>query len=174
MCSSPFKQLISSLVLIFLFVPGLVQSQERENDLVKKGQYIFAIAGGCACHTVPERTPHSGAREFPIPMAKVYSTNLTADKETGLGTWSDQQIHNAMVKGIRPNGEGILPVMPYEAYSGMAEEDLKALIAYMRTLKPARKKTPELKTWAPFYRSLVGFSSLADFSILPLKPLKAA
>jgi len=173
MCSSPFKQLISSLVLIFLFVPGLVQSQERENDLVKKGQYIFAIAGGCACHTVPERTPHSGAREFPIPMAKVYSTNLTADKETGLGTWSDQQIHNAMVKGIRANGEGILPVMPYEAYSGMAEEDLKALIAYMRTLKPVRKQTPELKTWAPFYRSLGTFVWFQFFSRFSNSPAKA-
>jgi mono/diheme cytochrome c family protein len=59
-----------------------------------------------------------------------------------------------MVKGIRPDGSRILPVMPYEGYSGMAQEDLKALIAYLRTLKPVKKATPPLKTWAPFARSL--------------------
>jgi len=95
-----------------------------------------------------------GAREFPIPLAKVYSTNLTADKQTGLDGWTDQQIHDAMVKGLRPSGERLLPVMPYDAYSGMAEEDLKALIAYLRTLKPVRKETPALKSWVPLYRPL--------------------
>jgi hypothetical protein len=65
-------------------------------------------------------------------MAEVYSTNLTADKNTGLGDWSDRRIHDAVTKGIRPNGEKLLPVMPYEAYSGMAEEDLTTLIAYLK------------------------------------------
>jgi mono/diheme cytochrome c family protein len=83
----------------------------------------------------------------------VYSTNITQDKETGLGAWSDQQIHDAMVKGIRKDGSRILPVMPYEKYSGMAQEDLKALIAFMRTLKPVRKATPPLKSWVPLLRS---------------------
>ncbi|MBI1993659.1 MAG: c-type cytochrome [Deltaproteobacteria bacterium] len=119
--------------------PAEVQSQEREKDMAARGQYIFAVAGGCACHTVPKGTPHVGAREFPIPMAKVYSTNLTADKETGLGGWSDQQIHDAMVKGLRPNGDQLIPAMPYEAYSGMAHEDLKALVSYLRTLKPVSR-----------------------------------
>ena len=161
------------LVLIFLmFDFGVAQSQETSKDLVERGQYIFSLAGGCACHSPPKGTPHAGSREFPIPMAKVYSTNLTADKETGLGDWSDQQIHDAMVKGIRRNGEKLLPVMPYEAYSGMAEEDLKALIAYLRTLKPIRKETPALKTWAPLYRpggTLIWFTFFSRFSNAPAK-----
>lgn len=151
---------IGALVLPFfieLFAPAAALPQEAEEKLIAKGQYIFSLVGGCACHTAPKGTPHAGAREIPIPMAKVYSTNLTADQETGLGGWSDQQIRDAMVKGVRPNGGAILPVMPYEAYSGMAEEDLKALIAYLKTLKPARKETPALKTWAPFYRPLGTF-----------------
>ena len=170
------KIIYPSLVLLLFLVPGTGRSQEGERDIVKKGQYIFVLAGGCACHTVPRGTPHVGAREFPIPMAKVYSTNLTADKETGLGKWSDQQIHDAMVKGIRDNGDGILPVMPYEAYSGMAEEDLKALIAYLRTLKPVRKETPALKTWAPFYRPLgtkVWFQLFSRFSSSPAEAPKS-
>jgi len=132
-------------------VPAFANAQA---SAVATGQYIFALAGGCACHTVPKGTPHAGARAFPIPFGTVYSTNITQDKETGLGAWTDQQIHDAMVKGLRQDGSRLLPVMPYEKYSGMAQEDLQSLIAYLRTLKPVKKVTPELKTWAPFARKL--------------------
>ena len=138
-----------ALLFLSLFDSADAWSQESRSDLVARGQYIFSLAGGCGCHTAPKGTPNVGAREFPIPMAKIYSTNLTADKETGLGGWSDQQIRDAMTKGIGANGAKLLPVMPYEAYSGMSEEDLKALIAYLRSLKAVRKETPALKTWAP-------------------------
>ncbi len=133
-------------------VTGHAQADNKE--LAAKGQYIFALAGGCACHTVPKETENAGGRAFPIPFGTVYSTNITQDKETGLGSWTDQQIHDALVKGIRSDGSRILPVMPYEAYSGMARKDLTALIAYLRTLKPVKKATPQLKSWAPFNRSL--------------------
>jgi mono/diheme cytochrome c family protein len=150
------RQGLRPFLVLLLPVASLVYetAQAQQKDLVEKGQYIFAVAGGCACHTIPRETPHVGGRAFPIPFGTVYATNITADKETGLGSWSDEEILIAMTKGIRPNGERLLPVMPYEAYSGMAENDLKALIAYLRTLKPVRKETPLLKTWVPFFRSL--------------------
>jgi mono/diheme cytochrome c family protein len=148
-------------ILLLMLIAGSLFSasesahgQTANKELVARGQYIFALAGGCACHSDPKGTLHAGARAFPIPFGTVYSTNITQDKETGLGNWTDQQIHDAMVKGIRRDGSRILPVMPYEAYSGMAEGDLKALIAYLRTLKPVKKPTPPLNTWAPFARSL--------------------
>ena len=143
-----------SLVGAIVLLQSFAHAQTGNKELIAKGQYIFALAGGCACHTVPKGTPHAGGRAFPIPFGTVYSTNITQDKETGLGDWTDQQIHDAMTKGIRRDGSRILPVMPYEKYSGMAQEDLKALIAYLRTMKPVKKATPELKTWAPFARSL--------------------
>jgi mono/diheme cytochrome c family protein len=147
------------MVCSIIFAPILVplqnaRGQSNNQQLIAKGQYIFALAGGCACHTVPKGAPHAGARAFPIPFGTVYSTNITQDKETGLGNWSDQQIYDAITKGIRRDGSRLLPVMPYEKYSGMAREDLTALIAYLRTIKPVKKATPELKTWAPFARSL--------------------
>jgi len=148
--------LLSALLLI-LARGTAGYAAAANDDLVARGQYIFSLAGGCACHTPPKGTPNAGGREFPLPLAKLYSTNITSDKETGLGNWTDQQIRDAMVKGVRPNGERLLPVMPYEAYSGMADEDMNALIAYLRTLKPVRKETPKLKTWAPFYRPMVTF-----------------
>src|SRR6478736_7642729 len=116
------------LFLLFSLVL-LAKKPARAEDLVARGQYIFATAGGCACHTVPKGTPHAGGRPFPIPFGTVYSSNITQDQETGLGGWTDRQIAEAITKGIRPDGSRILPVMPYEKYSGMAPDDLKALVA---------------------------------------------
>ena len=143
-------------VIIGLFLLDFADawSQVPDGDLTKKGQYVFAMAGGCACHSEPKGLQNAGARPFPIPFGTLYSTNITPDKATGLGDWTDQQIRDAIVKGVRRDGSLLLPVMPYEKYSGMAEDDLKALIAYLRTLKPAYKATPELKSWAPFARSI--------------------
>lgn len=170
------KTLVSLILLHFLnpFVTTPVEAQT--DSLVSKGQYIFALAGGCACHTVPKETSHAGARAFPIPFGTVYSTNITQDKETGLGAWSDQQISDALVKGIRRDGSRILPVMPYEKYSGMAKEDLQTLIAYIKTLKPVKKPTPELKTWVPFVRSVgtpLFLTMFGRFSRAPAQALKS-
>lgn len=165
----------SSLVSLLLaeLAPGSAAPQEGGKELVERGQYIFAVAGGCACHTVPRGTPHVGGRAFPIPFGTVYASNITPDKETGLGSWSDKEILNAITRGVRPNGERLLPVMPYEAYSGMAEEDVEALIAYLRILKPVRKETPKLKAWFPFYRSLLVPLWLRLFGHISTPPPKA-
>src|ERR671918_294810 len=151
--TSHASSILFFLGCFFVFAP-VADAQTSSKEFVTKGQYIFALAGGCACHSEPKAVQHAGGRAFPIPFGTVYSTNITQDQETGLGAWSDQQIHDAMVKGMRADGSRILPVMPYEAYAGMAEEDLKALIAYLRTLKPVKKATPRMKSWAPFTRNL--------------------
>ncbi len=162
------------LALVFL-AAGVANARSQENSagLVERGQYIFSLAGGCACHSPPKGTPYAGGREFPIPMAKVYSTNLTADKETGLGDWSDQQIRDAITRGIRPDGERLFPVMPYEAYSGMAEEDIKALIAYLRTLKPVRKENLRPKAYVSLFRPVVTPLWLKLFGRFSNTPAKA-
>lgn len=165
--------LLMLLGVIGLLSPATGFGQQDKKDLVARGQYIFDVAGGCACHTVPKGTPHAGGREFPIPLGKVYSTNLTMDKETGLGGWTDQQIHDSMIKGVRPDGTKILPVMPYEAYAGMAAEDLKALVAYLKTFKPVKKATPPLQTWAPFFRSVGTPLWLKVFGRFSTPPAKA-
>jgi mono/diheme cytochrome c family protein len=148
---------ISSLLFLLTELAVLTaaaHAQTSGKDMIARGQYIFALAGGCACHSEPKGIQHAGGRAFPIPFGTVYSTNITQDKETGLGDWTDQQISDAIVKGTRPDGSRVLPVMPYEAYSGMAQDDLKALIAYLRTLKPVKQATPQMKSWVPFNRSL--------------------
>jgi mono/diheme cytochrome c family protein len=166
-----FCSLVAVAAQVFLATAARAQSQNQQ--LVARGQYIFSLAGGCACHTVPNETPHAGARAFPIPLGAVYSTNITQDRETGLGAWSDQQILDAMIKGIRRDGRRIIPVMPYEKYSGMADEDLTALIAFLRTIKPVKKPTPELKSWVPFMRGAGSFVYLQLFGRFSATPASA-
>ncbi len=146
---------------LLLAVPAQAQTDSKE--LVLKGQYIFSLAGGCACHSDPKGTQHAGGRAFPIPFGMVYSTNVTADKETGLGGWTEPQIVDAMTKGIRRDGSRILPVMPYGPYSGMAQEDLQSLIAFLRTLKPVQKPTPPLQSSVPLFRSVAAEGWLKAF-----------
>ena len=160
------------LLLFFISATTRAHGQTDQKELVARGQYIFAVAGGCACHSEPKGTHNTGARAFPIPLGTVYSTNLTSDKETGLGGWSDQQIIGAMTKGLRKDGSRLLPVMPYGAYSGMAQDDLKALVAYLRTLKPVKKATPDLKA-PPLARSLGTAAWLKAFGTFHNSPATA-
>src|SRR5262245_3319216 len=156
-------KLLALLVSLIALAAGAAQAQTVHQELIAKGQYIFSLAAGCSCHSDPKGTPHTGGRAFPIPFGTVYSTNLTADKETGLGAWTDQQIADAITKGITRDGGRTLPLMPYSPYSGMAQDDLKALIAFLRTLKPVRKPTPELQTSVPMLRSVAAEGWLKAF-----------
>ena len=166
-CHRRFAHIFFLLSLsIGLLVSVAAHGQTDSTDLVNKGQYMFSLAGGCACHSDPKGTQHAGGRAFPIPFGTVYSTNLTADKETGLGGWTDQQIAEAMTKGIRRDGIRILPVMPYGLYSGMARDDLKSLIAFLRTLKPVTKPASELRTSVPLLRSVAAEAWLKAFGQL--------
>ena len=169
----PTMKLLMGLILASVLWQSSVRAQTGGTELTAKGQYIFALAGGCACHTVPKGSLNTGGRAFPIPLGTVYSTNITSDKETGLGAWTDQQIFDAITKGISRNGSLILPVMPYEKYSGMTQQDVRALIAYLRTLKPVKKSTPPLKTWVPFLRSAGTFAYLKLFGRFTTAPPKA-
>jgi mono/diheme cytochrome c family protein len=168
---------IDKLLLLFwlslVCTATLAHAQTGQNESVARGQYIFAVAGGCACHSEPKGTHNTGGRAFPIPLGTVYSTNLTSDKETGLGGWTDQQIIDGIVKGLRKDGSRLLPVMPYGAYSGIAQDDLKALVAYLRTLKPVKKATPELKA-PPLARSLGTAAWLKAFGTFYNSPATAS
>lgn len=105
-----------------------------------RGRMIFAMAGGCGCHT-PEGGPvGAGGRALPTPFGTFYGTNITPDRETGIGDWSDEEIVAAIRDGDA-RGTGVeAPVMPYYLYAGMSDEDARDLVAHLRTLTPVRKK----------------------------------
>jgi thiosulfate dehydrogenase len=97
--SGKLKGMMRAAIGLFLSLGifwATAHAQAQRKDLLAQGQYIFALAGGCACHTKPKGISNAGARRFPIPFGTVYSTNITQDDATGLGKWTDQEIHNAL------------------------------------------------------------------------------
>ncbi|MEY4949409.1 MAG: hypothetical protein RL698_1620 [Pseudomonadota bacterium] len=99
-----------------------------------RGAAVFAIAGGCGCHTPGDGPVGAGGAEIPTPFGTFYSTNLTSDREHGLGAWSDAEIERAIRRGERRDGSVESPVMPYYRYAGMADRDVRDLVAYLRGL----------------------------------------
>jgi len=112
--------------------PGLIYAAETE--LVARGQYIFALAGGCGCHTAKGGPVNAGGRPLKTPYGTFYGTNITPDPTYGIGHWTDRQIIDAIRLGVRPDGSVLSPVMPYPAFSGMSDEDVIALVAYLRSV----------------------------------------
>jgi mono/diheme cytochrome c family protein len=139
---------------------------------VARGRYVFGATGGCGCHTVPKGQPNAGGRKYEGAFGTVYSSNITPDRETGIGGWTDEQIITAIRLGRRPNGERLLPVHPFPVFNGMAEEDLRAIVAFLRTTKPVTRR-PEPKKLVPLFESVFLPAWLAAFAPRETPPPKA-
>ena len=131
---------------------------------VARGKYIFGATGGCGCHTNKKDPVNAGGHRYDGPFGTVYSSNITPDRTTGIGAWTDEQIITAIRLGRRPSGERLLPVHPYTVFNGMAEEDLRALVAYLRTLPPVNRPTPPKKITVPLFETVFLPAWLAAFA----------
>src|SRR6266850_1822878 len=137
---------------------------------VARGRYIFGATGGCGCHTVPNGQPNAGGRKYEGAFGTVYSSNITPDRQTGIGGWTDEQIITATRLGRRPNGERLIPVHPFTVFNGMAEGDLKALVAYLRTLPPVSKQNQAKRITVPLFESVFLPAWLAAFAVRETPP----
>lgn len=129
----------------------------KSPELVKKGEYL-AKAGDCiACHTnTPDKgKPFAGGLPFQTPFGTIYSTNITPDKETGIGQWTEEQFITAMTKGISPKGHYYYPAFPYLYFSKVKIEDLKAIKAYLDSLPPVHQENRKNKMVFPFNQRLL-------------------
>ena len=112
-----------SIVALVSAHPGVAAAQANAQEIAR-GRYIFGATGGCGCHTAKDQPVNAGGRRYDGPFGTVYSSNITPDRETGIGGWTDEQIITATRLGRRPNGERLLPVHPYPVFNGMAADDL--------------------------------------------------
>lgn len=124
---------------------------EAASELEARGKYLFGAAGGCACHTPKGRPVNSGGRPYDGPFGTVFSANITPDPETGIGKWSDDDIINAIRLGRRPNGDRLVPVHPFTLFNGVAEEDLRALVAYLKMIRPVTRANQPKKITVPLF-----------------------
>ena len=119
----------------------------------ERGRRVFEATGGCTCHTnypgEGEAAPElAGGRALETPFGAFYSTNITPDRETGIGDWSDADFIRAMRDGLSPAGEHYFPVFPYPAFTGLSDEDVLDLKAYLDS-RPAIAR-PNKPPGAPF------------------------
>ncbi|HEY9227159.1 MAG TPA: c-type cytochrome, partial [Gemmatimonadaceae bacterium] len=135
--------------------PALVPAREAggalafdTTDLVDRGRYIVRNAADCGgCHSASEKNPDgplSGGREFKDwRLGTIRASNLTPDPETGLGTWTDEDIVRALRYGQAKNGRVLAPVMPYDWMHRMGDRDAFAVAQYLKSQPPVRNEVDQ-------------------------------
>jgi len=145
-------RLFMTSVIAIATTLGVARAQ---SDLVKRGDYLvngFLACGNCHTPKGPDgdvlEKAFSGGASFDEPPFKVTASNITQDKETGIGNWSDADIKKLIRTGETPKGWHIAMIMPTGFYHIMTEHDLDAVVAYLRTIKPINNRVPD-----PIYRT---------------------
>lgn len=142
--------------------PAPALTVERTPERIQRGRYLFEHVNGCVdCHSIVDET-RFGSPVVPAGYAKgrilpkewglpgtIVTPNLTSDSETGAATWTDGQLARAIREGIGHDERVLFPMMPYDNYRYLADEDLHALIAYIRTIPPTRNPLPKTEVSFP-------------------------
>jgi mono/diheme cytochrome c family protein len=121
-----------------------------KRSLVERGEYLARAADCVACHTAPGGKEFAGGLGINLPFGTLYSTNITPDKETGIGNYSDEDFLKAIHRGIRRDGARLYPAMPFTSYSYITDEDALAIKAYLLSLAPVRVVGPVNTLMFPF------------------------
>lgn len=166
------RKAVVKLALLALVLSGPVVSasiKAEADERVKRGDYLATIMDCGGCHTPghllgkPDLGRYLAGSDvgFEIPgLGIFYPPNLTPDRETGLGAWNDAEIIAAIRTGARPDGRVLVPVMPYHSYAKLTDADARALVAYLKSLKPIRNQVhaitgPNQKPAAPYLKVVI-------------------
>jgi mono/diheme cytochrome c family protein len=141
--------------------PTGVPASLAKASLVERGEYLAHAADCMVCHTTQGGQEYAGGLGFKLPFGTLYSTNITPDKETGIGNYSDQDFLNAVHRGTRRDGARLYPAMPFTSYTYMSDADALAIKAYLFSLPPVRVAAPVNTLTFPFnQRWAMGFWSI--------------
>jgi mono/diheme cytochrome c family protein len=140
-------------------------------ELIARGAYLVRAGDCTACHNVPGGKPFAGGFAFNLPFGTIYSTNITPDKETGIGTWSDDDFVRALHQGIAKDGTHLYPAFPYASYTGLSRADAVAMKAYLFSLPPVHAPAHPNRLSFPFnQRWTLAFWNLAFLDDHRFKP----
>jgi cytochrome c5 len=131
--------------------PAMTPVNGASPDLVQRGEYLAKMGDCIACHTDLKSGTAAYAGGLPIatPFGTFYSPNITPDKETGIGNWTEQDFIKALKEGRDPKGRNYFPVFPYIYFSKTTDEDARALYAYFMSIPPVKLENKSLPF--PFY-----------------------
>jgi mono/diheme cytochrome c family protein len=122
-------------------VASYALAQDASFEKLQHGKYMVDAGDCIACHTAEHGKPFAGGRPIETPFGTLYSPNITPDRETGIGAWSDNDFYRAMHSGIDRNGKRLYPAFPYPYFTKITRDDVKAMRAYLNTVPAV--KSPE-------------------------------
>lgn len=154
--------------------PQINYGTGTQADTLKRGEYLAKLGDCIACHTKPGVTGKSFSGGYPIktPFGTIYTPNITPDKETGIGNWTNEQFIRAMREGISPQGKYYFPAFPYPYFNRLPDSDLLAIKAYLDAI-PAVNQTNQKNDliWPISWRFLqLGWRTLFFHNDGPYKP----
>jgi len=139
------RQGLRVILVWSLLCSALVGSEARtepSEETIARGKAL-TTAGDCAsCHTADPAKPFAGGKRIDTPFGAVYSPNLTPDRDSGIGGWSDDEFYRALRFGVAPDGSRYYPAFPYPNFTKLIRDDILAIRAYLATLAPIRNAAP--------------------------------
>jgi len=136
---------------VLLSTGAALAAPADNGELIKQGEYLSRLGDCSACHSLPGKPAFSGGLAIESNLGTIYSTNITPDKEHGIGNYSEQQFSDAVRKGVLPDGKRLYPAMPYPDYAKISDNDMHALYTYfMQGVKPSAEQPPETSLSFPF------------------------
>ncbi|MEE3327649.1 MAG: cytochrome c [Myxococcota bacterium] len=145
---------VASLFFCLAWTEPLSATEPLQGN-AERGRLVFDQSGGCSCHTnYPDEGRDApvlaGGRALSTPFGVYYSTNITPDEETGIGRMSDAEFITAMQEGLAPDGQNYFPIFPYTSFTGIDDQDLVDLRAYLSTLPPVQRSNKPPDAMPPF------------------------
>lgn len=166
----PRKISIPLAISIFIFQPAAANSNSVPPDQLQHGEYIFHLGGCASCHTSDDAQPLAGGLKMETKFGDFYTPNITPDKKTGIGNWSDEDFIQAMTLGRSPEGQHYYPAFPYTSYTKMKRQDLIDLKRYLDTQPAIRKENKTHALKFPFnIRPLLQLWKLVNFEAKPFR-----
>jgi len=130
--------------------PTGVPADFQDTDALARGRYL-AVAADCeACHTKEGGDAFAGGRPLETDFGTIYTSNITPDTETGIGSWSDADFLRAVHEGIAKDGTRLYPAFPYASYTYLTDEDVLAIKAYLFSLPAVKSTPPETELGWPY------------------------
>jgi mono/diheme cytochrome c family protein len=149
------RAILAMLFLCTAFVCGEAQAQPSA-ETIARGKALATSADCAGCHTADPAKPFGGGKRIDTPFGGIYSPNLTPDRDTGIGAWSDDEFYRALHYGVARDGSRYYPAFPYPNFTKMIRDDVLAIRAYLATLAPVRNTRPPPELRWPFnYRVLM-------------------
>jgi mono/diheme cytochrome c family protein len=142
--------MLRRLIALGVAAAALIQVPALAETQIERGKYLATVMDCSGCHTTgaiggkPQPTGYLAGADvgWDMPGGIVYPANITPDHETGIGAWSTEDVIKLLRTGARPDGREVAPIMNWRNYGQLSNADIRALVAYLKSIPPVHHKVP--------------------------------